>query len=176
MHKILAITFLILILTPSCRHKKNNLRQDKEITMEDIKDPSIDANIRLIKQESDNIDQYVKRHEYNMTKTGTGLRYMIYKKGTGEQAVTGKRAKISYQISLLDGTKCYSSDKSGLQEFMIGQDNVESGLHEGLTYMHVGDKAIFILPSYMAHGLTGDQDKIPPRSSVVYDIELISLR
>jgi FKBP-type peptidyl-prolyl cis-trans isomerase len=41
--------------------------------------------------------------------------------------------------------------------------------------MHVGDKMRFILPSHLAHGLTGDQSKIPPLSSVVYEIELLEL-
>lgn len=173
--KIILIAFLIYFIM-GCRHKSVNHSQDKPLTMEDIKDPSINTNIRLVKQESDDIDQYIKRHNLDMIKTGTGLRYTIYQHGSGEQAVSGKRAKIAYKISLLDGTQCYSSDKSGLQEFKIGEDNVESGLHEGLTYMHVGDKAIFILPSYLAHGRSGDQDKIPPQSSVVYDIELISLK
>jgi FKBP-type peptidyl-prolyl cis-trans isomerase len=38
-----------------------------------------------------------------------------------------------------------------------------------------GGKAKFILPSHLAYGLTGDQDKIPPQSPVVYDIELIEI-
>jgi len=28
----------------------------------------------------------------------------------------------------------------------------------------------------LAHGLTGDNDKIPPRSTVIYDLELIALK
>ena len=41
--------------------------------------------------------------------------------------------------------------------------------------MHVGDKMRFILPSHLAHGLTGDQTKIPPFSSVMYEIELLEI-
>jgi FKBP-type peptidyl-prolyl cis-trans isomerase len=52
---------------------------------------------------------------------------------------------------------------------------VESGLHEGVQMMHVGDKMRFILPSFRAHGLTGDNSKIPPLTSVVYEIELLGL-
>jgi FKBP-type peptidyl-prolyl cis-trans isomerase len=49
-------------------------------------------------------------------------------------------------------------------------------LHEGIQLLHVGDKAIFILPSHLAHGLLGDEDKIPPHSAVIYDIELLGIR
>ena len=130
-----------------------------------------------VKQESDEIDQYVKHRGWNnMRSTGTGLRYMIYEHGSGEQATKGKYAFVNYKITLLDGTVCYTSEKNGPKKFLIGQDHVESGLHEGILFMKAGDKAIFILPSHLAHGLMGDNDKIPARSSVVYDIELLSLR
>ena len=55
-------------------------------------------------------------------------------------------------------------------------DNVETGLHEGIKYMKVGEKAKMILPSHLAHGLIGDSKKIPPRSTIVYDIELLDLK
>jgi FKBP-type peptidyl-prolyl cis-trans isomerase FkpA len=40
----------------------------------------------------------------------------------------------------------------------------------------VGDKAILILPSHLAHGLVGDENKIPPKASVIYELELLSLK
>jgi FKBP-type peptidyl-prolyl cis-trans isomerase len=159
----------------------NHSRDDKKTlnSPNDIRDQSIATNQAIMKKESDDIDQYVKRQGWqdSMMVSGTGLRYMFYRKNEkGEKAAKGKFAKVKYKISLLDGRECYSSDKDGPKEFLIGQDNVESGLHEAVAMMNVGDKAIFILPSHLAHGLMGDNNKIPPRSSVVYDIELIALR
>lgn len=150
---------------------KNTNMQSKE-----FQDKLINANKMYVNQESDEIDQYVKHRGWKMTTTGTGLRYMITKKGNGVAAVPEKYAKVNYKISLLDGTLCYSSDSTGAKVFLIGRDNVESGLHEGIQLLHVGDKAIFILPSYLAHGLMGDDSKIPPKASVIYDIELLSIR
>ena len=174
MRYFLVILGFVLGLVESCSNKNSSSKNTP--TQRQLQEPLINANKIYVKQESDEIDQYVRNHNYNVTTTGTGLRYMIYKKGEGKQAVTGKFAKVSYKISLLNGTECYSSDKKGTKDFLIDQDNVESGLHEGIKYLHVGDKAIFILPSHLAHGFIGDEDKIPPRSSVVYDIELLSLR
>ncbi len=164
--------FSFLLCGFSCRHKNT----PKTVTPETLKEPLIDANKKYVSQEADEIDDYAKRHKWEMKQTGTGLRYMIYKEGTGAKAETGKYAKVNYKISLLNGTECYSSDNSGPKKFLIGQDNVESGLHEGILFMKVGDKAMFILPSHLAHGFQGDGNKIPPRSSVVYDIELLSLQ
>ncbi|MEW6467612.1 MAG: FKBP-type peptidyl-prolyl cis-trans isomerase [Bacteroidota bacterium] len=135
-----------------------------------------DVNNYLQKKESDEIDAYVLQRKWQMTTTGTGLRYEIYEKGDGEKAKSGMIARVSYEISLLDGTVCYSSRTDGYKEFKIGEDYVETGIHEGVQLMRVGDKARFIIPSYLAHGLMGDYNKIPPRSVIIYDIELLSLR
>ena len=52
-------------------------------------------------------------------------------------------------------------------------DYIESGLHEGISYMKEGDRAKIIIPSYLAHGLIGDLDKMPPLATIIYDIRLI---
>jgi FKBP-type peptidyl-prolyl cis-trans isomerase len=38
-----------------------------------------------------------------------------------------------------------------------------------------GDKARFILPPHIAHGLLGDENRIPPRSVIVYEVELLNI-
>jgi FKBP-type peptidyl-prolyl cis-trans isomerase len=129
-----------------------------------------------VKQESDEIDQYVRHRGWNMITTGTGLRYMITYNGGGAPAKFEQIAKVNYKISLLNGQVCYTSDSLGPKEFVIGADNVESGLHEGIQYMHVGDKATLILPSHLAHGLIGDETKIPAKASVIYELELLSVK
>lgn len=147
----------------------------KKYSTEQIKDLSVQMNAWDEKRQNDEINQYIKVHGWEMETTASGLRYMLIKSGKGPLAQTGQTAKVEYKISLLDGTVCYTSEKDGAKEFLIGKDYIESGLHEGIKLMHVGDKMRFILPSHLAHGLTGDQSKIPPLSSVVYEIELLGL-
>ena len=165
---------VFLFLSCNDGHKKTT--KNTNLQSKDFQDKLIVANKVYVKQESDEINNYVKHRGWNMITTGTGLRYMITTKGSGVAAVVEKHAKVNYKISLLDGTRCYSSDSTGAKVFLIGRDNVESGLHEGIQLLHVGDKATFILPSHLAHGLAGDDSKIPPKASVIYDIELISIR
>ncbi|MBN8702957.1 MAG: FKBP-type peptidyl-prolyl cis-trans isomerase [Bacteroidetes bacterium] len=167
----LHITLFLFVLL-SC----NNNKGRKNVSESTLKEPLIDANKKMVKQESDEIDQYVKLQGWKMRTSGSGLRYMIYDTTNKPFAQNGQMAKVKYKISLLDGTVCYSSEKNGFKEFLIGQDHVESGLHEGIRYMKEGEKALFVMPSHLAHGLSGDNDKVPPRSSLVFDIELISLR
>lgn len=142
----------------------------------EIRESMIRVNRELAKKESDAIDNYIRRRNLKMERTGTGLRYCFLEKNdAGTAARTGMKATVKYTVALLDGTTCYSSDSTGPETFLIDQDNVESGLHEAIKLMHTGDRAKFILPSHLAHGLLGDRACITALSPVVYDIELIHL-
>ncbi|NUM49476.1 MAG: FKBP-type peptidyl-prolyl cis-trans isomerase [Flavobacteriales bacterium] len=164
------IIFLFILVACSNTPEKENKNEANK-----LKEPLIKLNKEISETESEQIDKYIKRRNWNMQETGTGLRYMIYQNGNGVQAKTGNIAQINFEISLLNGTTVYSSNNKP-EAFTIGHDNVESGLHEALTYLKIGDKAKVIIPIHLAFGLAGDMNKIPPRSTLVYDLELVSLK
>ena len=93
----------------------------------------------------------------------------------GEKAENGMEVVIRYSVGLLDGKLCYSSDSLGLKNFILGRGNVEKGLDEGILLLHAGDKAHLVLHPGLAFGLPGDDKRIPPHATLVYDVELISL-
>jgi FKBP-type peptidyl-prolyl cis-trans isomerase len=70
---------------------------------------------------------------------------------------------------------CYTSGNLGEKKFSVSQGGVESGLEEGILMLRVGDKARFIMPPHLAHGLLGDQKKIPPRAIIVYEVEITNI-
>lgn len=112
-----------------------------------------------------------------MGMTSTGLRYQILNAvPKSELALPGKTALAIVKISLLDGTICYETDDQFYEEIPIDHNDRESGLNEGLKLMRKGEKAKFILPSHLAHGLVGDLQKIPPLSILVLDVELMDLQ
>lgn len=137
--------------------------------------PLIEANKHLVRTERRHIDDFLGRYKWDMKETGSGLLYMIYHEGHGAQAVKGMRAEIAYSLSLITGDVVYSSDQSGPLQFTIGKAEVISGLEEGILLLNVGDKAKFIIPSHLAYGLLGDENKIPGKATLIYDIELLNL-
>jgi len=151
------------------------IQRNGQSSNKELKEPLIEENKKQVKAENQSIDQFIERRKWEMVETGTGLRYMIYQNGFGLNAETGMYATVNYEISLIDGTICYTSLENGPRRFLIGKDNVESGIHEGITYMKVGDKAKLIIPSYLAQGLVGDQNKIPPRATLIVDLHLTRL-
>jgi FKBP-type peptidyl-prolyl cis-trans isomerase len=143
----------------------------------EIQKKLIVANRQAVKTEDQQIEDFVERHGWEMKITGTGLRYLIYQHGSGVQAQEGMLAHIVLQASLLNGEIIYNANKTKPLTIKIGQDAaVPTGIHQGILLLHSGDRAKFILPSHLAFGLTGDQNKVPPKSTLVYDIQLVELR
>jgi FKBP-type peptidyl-prolyl cis-trans isomerase FkpA len=140
-----------------------------------IDESRIEANKQAMQFEDQKIRQYISRMGWHMKETGTGLRYMITESGHGPKATVGRVAHFDYELRLITGELCYSSQKTGPKEFRIGSGGVESGLEEGILLLHKGDRVKFILPSHLAFGLVGDQNKIPGRYSLIYDVHLIDL-
>jgi FKBP-type peptidyl-prolyl cis-trans isomerase FkpA len=168
-----AILFIALILFSSCGSDPKPTQSTRNLTMMD--DSLLNYNKAIVKTEDQEIDDFIQRYNWKMVKSSTGLRSMIYKHGSGEKAIKGKKATIRYEVRLINGNLCYSSSDQGPKEFIIGHGGVEAGTEEGILLMRVGDRAKFIVPSHLAYGLLGDQDRIPPKSTLIYDIELIKL-
>jgi FKBP-type peptidyl-prolyl cis-trans isomerase len=171
MKYLIPIAFILLF---SCKDEQenmivNNVNWDT--------DESSNMNAQFATEESEEIDLFLSTHpDWDVISTGTGLRYMVYHKGEGtDTAKVGNTVTVDFEISLLSGDVCYSSSENGAESFIVEKSDIESGLHEGVQFMCVGDKAKFIIPSHAAHGLVGDTEKIPPLSPVIYDIELLKI-
>lgn len=169
--KTVLYIFAVLLIVGCSSDSENQHPIDMNQLQEDL----LNANKKATALESNQIDSYIENKGLQVIKTETGLRYHIYKDVKGDLISSNQKAVIKYTVTLLDGTKCYSTEDD-VEEFTVGKDYVESGLHEGIAFMNIGDKAIIIIPSYLAHGLAGDFKKIPFRSTIVYDIELIAIK
>ena len=132
----------------------------------------IQENRDAIKLEERDIDLYVERQGITVARTGRGIRYRVVRDEPGAPVLPGQWAHVNYCLVLLNGDTAYTSGTGSPEAFMVEMDDVESGLHEGIQLLSPGDSAILIIPSYRAHGLIGDMDRIPRRSTVVYHIGL----
>ena len=146
--------------------------QKKPIDPAKHKKSLVNANKDLVALEQQDIENYITRQNWEMVETGSGLQYMIYEQGNGKQVEEGLVVQCAYTTGLLTGKTCYSSDKLGPKEFLVGRGGVESGLEEAVLLFREGDKAKIILPSHLAFGLVGDDDCIPKKAVLVYDLEV----
>lgn len=106
--------------------------------------------------------------------TESGLQYVRTKEGAGEKVGNGKKIKAHYAGKLLDGTEFDSSVKRGMPfEFVVGTGQVIKGWDEALSDMKKGEKRTLIIPSELAYGARGRPPKIPPSSTLVFEVELV---
>lgn len=168
------VGLLVLVLGLSACEEPPKPKHVKPVTKREL----IDNNRKSVRVESDQIDSYIKRRNWEMTKTGSGLRYMIYESEneSGNYPKEYDTAFVQYSVSLINGKEIYESKKETPASFVVGHDEVESGLQEGIRFMKPGDKAIFIIPAHLAHGYSGDFNKIPRSSTVIFDLELLELK
>ena len=131
-----------------------------------------DLNSYFVEKDRERIKSYGERKNIALKESGSGLWYSIIKAGTGECFREKDHVVMEYKCSLLDGTLCYSSEKLGPKEIVLGRSEVEAGLNEGLRMIGTGGEAIFILPPFLAFGLLGDNKAIPPRATLVYEIKI----
>lgn len=168
---MLAVTVMI-----SACHGKKETVVTPPLTREQLSEKLVRANKEAIEYENAQIEKLVDTSGWEMVRTKTGLRYQLLEKGKGPRATTGKVVRFDYEVRLFSGELVYSSAQTGPKEFMIGSGGVESGLEEAMLLLRVGDKARLVIPSYLAHGLSGDQDKIPPKATLIYTVKILELK
>jgi FKBP-type peptidyl-prolyl cis-trans isomerase FkpA len=127
----------------------------------------------IAEREERDIEDWVKRQGVDMDRTGTGVRIKLVRDSSGLAVKPQQMVAVNFSVSLLNGTVCYASDPGTPFVFRVEEDDVASGLHEGIQHLSPGDSAVIVIPSHRAFGLIGDQDKIPGRSTVVYRIGLV---
>lgn len=132
-----------------------------------------DLNRYLVQKDREIIENYIERKNLKMTESPTGLWYYVKNVGKGEFLKDNDRIVMNYECYLLDGTLCYSSADLGPKEVVLGKTELEPGMNEGFRLLKPGAEAIFILPPFLAYGLVGDGEKIPPRTTIVYMVSIL---
>lgn len=109
--------------------------------------------------------------------TPSGLRYKILQEGNGKKASTGANVSVHYKGQLADGTVFDSSyQRKEPIDFQVGVGQVIAGWDEGLLLLKVGDKARFVIPSNLGYGIRGAGGVIPPDATLIFDVELMSVK
>lgn len=106
--------------------------------------------------------------------TDSGLQYEVVEKGEGAVPTASDRVVVHYAGKLIDGTEFDSSyARNEPAKFGVGQ--VIPGWTEALQMMPVGSKWKLTIPAELAYGAAGAGGRIPPNSTLVFDVELLDI-
>ena len=108
--------------------------------------------------------------------TASGLKYFFKTKGSGPAFIPGQLAIVDYILTLSDGTKIDATqDRKTAFAAQVPSNNMIKGYNEAILLMHVGDRALFMLPYNIAYGTKG-RAPIPPNADLVFDITLLDVK
>ena len=151
----------------------------------------VDAAKKIAKSaEPVKIKKYIDDNKLNVTKTDSGLYYVITKPGTGVKAAVGDTVVVNYTLKLVSGKVLETSVKADAIKyklpvnpmmnqykpihFAIGSKGMIRGWDLGMQLLNKGAKATFIIPSSLAYGDHGNQ-QFQPYSTLIFDIELVDI-
>jgi FKBP-type peptidyl-prolyl cis-trans isomerase len=127
-------------------------------------------------EEREFLENYLDKISKNRTELDSMLFYVPERNGIGPKIKMGDLVTMHYLAYFLDG-KLFGNTYKNQSPFVItvGDNSLIEGLSKALIGLQEKSKGRVIIPSYMAYGEAGVKDMIPPFSSLIFDIEILSI-
>lgn len=122
---------------------------------------------------SETITMPLSESEKPYIKTESGLEYRSLEEGQGDNPIASSTVTVHYMGCFEDGEQFDSSYERG-EPTTFPLSGVIAGWTEGLQLMNVGSKYQFKIPYELGYGEAGYPGVIPPKSTLYFEIELIS--
>jgi peptidylprolyl isomerase len=119
---------------------------------------------------------HIQKIRNYMITTASGLQYQDQEIGTGATPKAGQTISVHYTGRLENGFVFDSSHKRNQPiQFKLGIGQVIKGWDEGLSTMQVGGKRTLVIPSNLAYGSQEIPGLIPANSTLIFEVELVSI-
>lgn len=155
--------------------EKRDVRLDRNfsdsLNYEYFQNQRNDMSENVKKEGADFLLENGKRPE--VTTTASGLQYEVLTPAEGPKPTATTSVTVHYVGKLLNGDMFDSSVDRG-EPISFPLNRVIPGWTEGLQLMSTGAKYRFFIPEDLAYGSRGAGGAIPPYSTLIFDVELIS--
>ncbi len=122
------------------------------------------------------IANYVKENNIKVQPNADGLYVIVKKQGKGTKVAVGRQVAIHYTGRLIDGTMFDSSVGNEPLSYVVGQMGLIRGWEEGVMGQPEGTQLQLIIPSAMGYGSQGAGQMIPPYSTLIFDLDIVSVK
>ena len=120
---------------------------------------------------------YVNKYYQGADSLSSGVRVYHEVRGTGKFPPAKCKVQIRYFAFLQDSSIFDQTDTTGIpMTTIIGEGKLTRGLEQGIKEMREGGVAYIFIPYPMAYGETGYKDRIPPRTNLMYRLELVAVK
>ena len=175
--KLLFISALCLLAT-AC--KSPEARRPVQSTSGSFIKESAERNKKLYQEEEAFIQQLMAADttkQYYASESGFWYYYNQKDSIPTQRPDFGDEVTFTYSVATLNGQTILSEEENGLQYYKVDQTNQEliSGIRDGIKLMQVGEEVTFYFPSYKAYGYYGIEDKLGTNIPVQCTVQLLSL-
>jgi gliding motility-associated peptidyl-prolyl isomerase len=152
---------IIILLVVSC--KTPEARKPEQVQSGSFIQQSAERNKKLNEREQNRIEKIMAQNpEYDYKASATGFWYYYHTK-VEQDTITaqfGDIVNFDYTVKDLNGTTIYSENELGNKNYIMDQEEIFTGLREGLKLLKPTESATFLFPSQKAYGYYGDTKKI----------------
>lgn len=169
------VVCLLFVLVAQVSQPRGEAIAAERATAPIAAEPTTPAQVAQLPIPAPNMDDTSPASSPDVVTTDSGLQYVEIEAGTGATPQAGQTVTVHYTGTLEDGTKFDSSrDRNRPFSFRLGQGQVIQGWDEGLSTMKVGGRRQLIIPPDLGYGARG-VGPIPPNSTLIFDVELLSI-
>lgn len=135
----------------------------------------LSMNARFMEYEREDIRHYIDSLGWEMDTTLSGLHYRIDEVGYGDTVSRLDEVTVRYSIALLDGEVC-DEMREVVRTARLGKGQLVKGLEEAIRMLKASGSGTFVIPSYLAYGVSGKNGCVPPWSPILCKVCLIETR
>jgi gliding motility-associated peptidyl-prolyl isomerase len=163
MLRSLLLLCLLTLFVTSC--KSPEARSPVKSTSGSFIKESVERNKKIYEQELAVIETIIEQNgetEYLSSESGFWYFYNSKDSTTTQFPQLGDAVTFTFDIKKLNGDVVLSKEDNGLQNYKIDQTNQEliSGIRDGLKLMKTGETVTFLFPSFKAYGYYGIENKL----------------
>lgn len=140
---------------------------------------TIAQNKKLIAFENSIIEDFLSKDStttYQASSYGFWYAYVTKLEVDAVTPKVGDAVEIEYNITDLNGASIYSKEELGRKKYRIDREDFIPALQEGIKLMKIGETITFVIPSYRAFGLVGDENKIGINQTIKSTVTLLTIK
>lgn len=175
MNKLLIMVLALFVI--SC--KTPEARKPISVKTGSFIDESVERNKQLNAKEQAVMHNLMQQQENSYIASESGFWYYYNTKMEADTLATpnfGDIITYNYNVKALNGETIYSKEEINTQTYAMDQEELFTGLREGLKLMKSGETITFMFPSQKAYGYYGDENKIGSNTPLVCEVTVHSIQ
>ncbi|MBO6606319.1 gliding motility-associated peptidyl-prolyl isomerase GldI [Psychroserpens sp.] len=174
--KIIFRIIILLLLVVSC--KSPEARKPVTVQSGSFIKESAERNRKLNEREQNRIEAIMSQNpEYDYIASESGFWYYYHTKVERDTIMAGfgDIVNFDYDVKDLKGNTIYTQEELGNQDYAMDQEELFTGLREGLKLLKPSESATFLFPSQKAYGYYGDNNKIGTNVPIICRVTVNSI-